>query len=110
MKLHNNKILVSQREMNRLFHKTASLWQVLSRAGARLLFVKENEVFCADANVIPSEKIVGIEIPTSGERFFKKQNEKFVVDNNSVVKEFQVSGLPLIQVETEELKAHRQRW
>lgn len=102
----NGKILISQTNMNRLYHGSKTVWQVLREEGAQILVAnKETGVpeRLADGQQ-PVTEVVGIDLIDQGERWLSSWDGKKFVETiptqgeKKRIKECRVPGLPVLAV------------
>ncbi len=105
---YKGKIYISRQNMNRLYHRTKPIWEVLRESGAVLL-TKDGRV---DKNADPSSNIIGVDFIEQKRRFLTDWRHEFVISNKIAkdkfeVKMLRVHKLPLIVIETPEMKVAR---
>lgn len=116
MYYEDGKIYITQRNLNRLYHKTKSLSEVLKQEGATLLvrggFDGKGDPVRVGATEHPWDKVIGIDLMADRQRFFSDFVHKFIVTDASAREPFRVkgikaNGLPPILAETPEMRHHR---
>ena len=109
MRTKGGKICVSRRSMNRLFHRTHALWQVLRNEGADILVEAPGGTMKLDKGSQPTTPVIGVEF-SDGSRFTLPQRKGGVKFTTSVaihgetfrVHEAKVPGLPTLIVDPRE--------
>lgn len=119
MVVKNDKIYISQRNMDRLYHGTHKVWDILRMEGVTLVAevgkdeITGKPIFArVPAGQYPRGRVVGIDLMEERQRFLTDWSRKFLTTNPVAgdklrVKECRVNGLPPLVVETPEMKEHR---
>lgn len=98
MEIRNDKLFISQRNINRLFYGTHKPWQVLRNEGAQILVKGEGGgLGRLGKGEEPSSEVVGIDLMDQQERYLSTWGMKFITTTfpgGSRVKEVRIAGLP----------------
>lgn len=105
---YKKKIYISRQNMNRLYHGTKRIWEVLRESGAMLVTKEGRVALSAD----PASDVIGIDFVEQKLRFLTDWQHEFIISNVKArdkfeVKALRVNKLPLIVVETPEMKEAR---
>jgi hypothetical protein len=117
MMVRNGKIYISRTNMNRIFHRTRPIWDVLREEGLEIV----EEFGVVDGKRVgqrvprgraPASRVIGIDILETRQRFLTDWRHKFITSNPVTgepftVKQLVIHGLPPILVETAEMKDAR---
>lgn len=105
---YKGKIYITRQNMNRLYHRTKPIWDVLRESGAVLL-TNAGRVFGDES---ARSDIIGVDFMDARLRFLTDWKHHFVISNALArdkfeVRELHVNKLPVIVVETDEMKRAR---
>lgn len=109
MIVKNDKIVISQRNMNRIFFGTKKVWEVLRAEGARVLAAANvpngtNVPLRVPMGQHPWGEVLGIDLMDQKLRYMTDWSHKFIASNPIAgeafrIRELRVSGLPPIIVD-----------
>lgn len=115
MRFRNGKLVISQRNMNRMFHGTHKPWEVLRLEGCTLV-QDSGTMSRVPAGQKPSARVVGVMVPQpDGTEVFcsSSWNRRFVVPIAASGEKFRVKGVtiqgitPIIAEEREIKRSHK---
>lgn len=102
LRVHNGKIFISQSNMNKLYHGSKKVWEVLRDEGAEILIRGESgQPVRLPKEHQPYFEVVGIDLLEQKERYLSTWDHKFLetiptTGEKRRVKECRVQGIPVL--------------